>query len=317
MPAHIRFPTPASPAPLLVTGSIAYDDIITPRESAYNRLGGSAIYAAFAASRFTTAQLVGIVGADFAEDDRERLRAHQVDTTALETDPGGKTLHWHGKYHADYNQRDTLGTHLGVFGNYHPTLPATHTDTPYVLLANIAPALQLHVLNQVHAPKFVLADTMNYWMDTARDALWQVIARAHLLLLNDTEATHLTGETNALCAGRRLLAHPNGPGALIVKKGEHGSLFFHRDGIFALPACPVENLRDPTGAGDTYAGALLGVIAACQRTDATTIKQAMIYATALSSLTLEDFSSTRLESATNAEINERVAQLRNMINPDS
>jgi sugar/nucleoside kinase (ribokinase family) len=317
MPARIHFPTPASPSPLLVTGSIAYDDIITPRESARDCLGGSATYAAFAASRFTTTQLVGIVGADFAENDRERLRAHQVDTAALQTDPGGKTLRWRGKYHENHNQRDTLGIQLGVFENYHPTLPPTHTRTPYVLLANIAPALQLHVLNQVHSPKFVLADTMNHWMDTARNTLWQVISRAHLLVLNDTEATHLTGEANLIRAGRHLMGHPSGPQSLIIKKGEHGSLFFHRNGIFALPAYPVENLRDPTGAGDTYAGALLGVLAARRRTDATAIKQAMLYATALASLTLEDFSSVRLEAATTTEMESRVARLREMVNPDA
>lgn len=303
--------SPAPPAPLLITGSVAYDDIITPRGSGEKLLGGSAAYAALAASYFTDVRLVGVVGADFLEKDRERLRIHKIDTAGLHTDPSGATLFWRGKYQANYNRRDTLDIQLGVFARFRPELPPGYATTPFVMLANIAPALQLHVLDQVRAPRFVLADSMDLSIDTAREELLKVIARADLFVVNDSEAEHLTGESNVILAGRHLCAL--GPRAVIVKKGEHGALLFHPDGLFALPAWPVTELHDPTGAGDSFAGALIAVLAALQRTDFAALKLAMLYATAVASLTVEAFSCDRLETAGTAEIEARAAQLRAMV----
>ncbi|MDR2844748.1 MAG: PfkB family carbohydrate kinase [Puniceicoccales bacterium] len=297
-------------APLLVSGTVAYDDIITPHGSGTRLLGGSASYAALAASYFTDTRLEGLVGADFLERDRERFRIHEVDTTGLRTAGTGDTFFWRGQYHENYNRRDTLETRLGVNAQPRPALPPGHATTPYVLLANDAPEFQLAVLDQLRSPRFVLADSMNYWIDTARDALLRVIARADLVVVNDSEAVQLSGESNLVLAARRLLEM--GARALIVKKGEHGALLFHTGGLFALPAWPVTQLYDPTGAGDSFAGAFMGTLAALQRTDFAALKLAMLHATAVASLTVEAFSCDRLERAGAEEIASRVAQLREM-----
>ncbi|MDR2982074.1 MAG: PfkB family carbohydrate kinase [Puniceicoccales bacterium] len=298
----------ATPAPLLITGSIAYDDIITPRGNGEKLIGGSASYASLAASYFTDVRLVGVVGNDFLNKDRERFRIHEIDTKGLHTDESGPTLFWKGKYHENYNRRDTMTIELGVFANFRPELPAGYEQTPFVLLANIAPGLHLHVLGQMQSPRFVVADSMDLWIEIARPELEQVIKRVNLFVVNDSEAEHLTGESNVIVAGQKL--REIGAKIVLIKKGEHGALLFHEDGLFALPAYPVTQLHDPTGAGDSFAGALIGTLAALQRTDFEAIKLGMLYATAAASLTVEAFSCDRLESAGITEIEARVKTLR-------
>ena len=298
-----------SPVPLLISGTVAYDDIVTPRSSASRLLGGSASYAALAASYFTEVRIAGLVGADFAAKDLHRLRAHDIDTTGLRVDSVGETFFWRGRYHENYNQRDTLETRLGVNTQVRPPLPAGYEATPFVLLANDAPALQLAILDQLTAPRFVVADTMNLWISTALDELKQVIRRVDLLILNDGEAAQLSGETNLHLAAPRIREAFNAR-TLIVKKGEHGAMLFHRDGLFVLPAYPVTELHDPTGAGDSFAGALIGYLAVSGQLTFAELKRAMVYATAVASLTVEAFSCDRLESAGISEIAARYALLQ-------
>lgn len=307
---RISFPITAMPAPLLVTGSIAYDDIETPRGSSKNLLGGSASYAAIAASYFTSAHIIGIVGADFREADRARFRMRGINTDGLHVDSCGQTFHWRGKYHENYNQRDTLDVRPGVFTHFLPSLTPACRAIPFVLLANITPALQWHVLSQMQSPRFVLVDTMDLWIETAHADLLRILPRADILIVNDSEARSLGGSDNLICAGHALRGM--GARSVIVKKGEHGALLFHSDGLFVLPAYPVTELHDPTGAGDSFAGALAGALAALQRTDFDACKSAMLYATAVASLTVEAFSCARLESTSIAEIENRVSCIRQM-----
>ena len=248
----------------LIVGSVAYDDIVTPHMSGKCILGGSAFYASLAASYFTFVRLVGIVGNDFGEASIRRLENRGICLDGLRRDGSGPTFHWSGKYHANFNLRDTLDTQLNVFENFRPDLPAGYKRSPYVLLGNIEPALQLHVLDQVEDSAFVVADTMDLWINTRRDALLEVIRRVDCCTINDTEAPLLTGEENFFSAGWKILEL--GPKMAILKKGEHGSCLFHPDGLFALPAYPVTNLQDPTGAGDSFDGSLLGYLAAVNDT---------------------------------------------------
>ncbi|MDR2513508.1 MAG: PfkB family carbohydrate kinase [Puniceicoccales bacterium] len=308
---RISLSTATVPAPLLVTGSIAYDDIETPRGNGENLLGGSASYASIAASYFTDVHIVGVVGTDFRGGDRTRLSARGIAMDGLHQDCSGQTFHWRGKYHENYNQRDTLDVSPGVFSGFLPTLPPACRTIPYVLLSNITPALQWHVLSQVQSPRFVLLDTMDLWIETAHADLLRILPRADILIVNDSEARSLGSDDNLIRAGQTL--RQMGARAVIVKKGEHGALLFHPDGLFALPAHPVIELHDPTGAGDSFAGALAGTLAALQRTDFAACKLAMLYATALASLTVEAFSCDRLESAGIAEIEERASNIRQMI----
>ncbi|MDR1817465.1 MAG: PfkB family carbohydrate kinase [Puniceicoccales bacterium] len=300
-----------SPMSVLVSGTVAYDDIAAPGGSGENLLGGSASYAAIAAALFAPTHLAGIVGDDFAERDRERLRRRGVDLGSLATVTGGETFRWRGRYHEDFNSRDTLETRLGVNALPRPPLSAEARRAPFVLLANDAPGLQLDVRAQLLAPRFVVADSMNLWIETARDDLLRVVQRTSLLVLNDSEARQFTGEQNLITAGRRLLEL--GPVAVIIKKGEHGALLFHyKGGLFALPAYPVEDVLDPTGAGDSFAGALTGVLAALKRTDFTALRLAMLYATAVASVTVESLSCDRLEITTPKEIEDRAERLRSI-----
>ncbi len=306
-PERIPFPN-TNPQPVIITGSVAYDDILTPHGSGTRILGGSAAYAALAASFFSDTKIVGIVGNDFAEKDRERLHSRKIDTAGLTKDESGPTFFWRGRYHENYNRRDTLALELGVFEKFEPKLPDALRDIPFVMLGNIAPVVQLRFLEQMRKPRFVLLDSMNFWIDNAKEDLLNIVKRADMFVANDTEAEELAGEKNIIVAGRKLLEL--GPKCVLVKKGEHGALLFHPDGLFALPAFPVTELRDPTGAGDSFAGALIGTLAALGRTDFDAMKTAMLYATVVASLTVEAFSCDRLEAAGVAEIQSRVNELR-------
>jgi len=292
---------------IVVVGSIGLDTIETPWGRAERALGGSATYASIAASNFAPVKLVGICGSDLDDRAFEMWRARKVDTEGLEVVQDGKTFQWGGKYHEDMNRRDTLFTHLNVFEHFHPKLPASYREAEIVFLANIHPALQMEVLKQVEGPKLVAIDTMNLWIDTARDGLLAVLKKCDLLFLNDEEARELTGKSQLLPAVEQL--HGMGPKWVVVKKGEHGAILFG-DGVrFATPAVLLHQVYDPTGAGDGFAGAFLGYLAREGDFGPDSLRHAMVYGTVLASFVTEQFSVDRLLSATEGEIRERVEEL--------
>lgn len=298
--------------PVLIVGSIALDDIKTPLEEQKDLLGGSASYGAVAASFFSPVNLVGIVGEDFPQGHITLFRDRKVDLAGLQTVPG-KTFRWSGEYMWDMNTRETRSVALNVFEHFSPSLPENYKDTPLVLLANIAPDLQHHVLDQVRKPRFIIADTMDLWINIAKERLLELLARVHMLILNDSEARQLTGETSLIRAGRKL--RELGPQYVAVKKGEHGCLLFGGDGqFFSCPAYPLEDIHDPTGAGDTFAGGLAGHLAKNDGTEVTfdMLRQAVVYGSVLASYNVEKFSLERLKTVTREQIAERYEMFRRM-----
>ncbi len=302
-PRRIKIKGRPTPDNVLVVGSVAYDSIITPHATGERILGGSASYASLAASYFAPPHIIGVVGHDFQDRDRKKLAKRGIDLTGLQLDETGRTFFWRGRYHENFNRRDTEDLQLNVFERFHPILNEAQRATPYVMLGNIRPDLQLVVLDQLIAPKFILVDTMDIWIETQRDKLAEVMRRSDLLVINDIESAKLTGITNVIAAGNEL--RKTGCRTVIIKKGEHGAVLFHAEGLFSLPAYPVTDLRDPTGAGDSFAGALLGYLAAAGATDFATLRQAMVYGTAIASLTVEAFSTDRLAKSGCAEIKAR------------
>jgi len=304
--------TDSEPQPVLIVGSVGYDDIETPFGADKRILGGSASYACLASSYFAPTRMVAVVGNDFEEADRKRLADHGIDTEGLQIDESGPTFTWAGKYHENFSDRETLDIRLNVFENFKPVLPPAQKDSRYVLLGNIHPGLQAHVLDELESEDpFVAADTIDLWINIEKPAFLDLLKKIDFLVINDGEAELLTGESNIVKAGAALRAL--GPDKVVIKKGEHGAYFFHDGGIFALPAYPVTELRDPTGAGDTFLGAVMGVLAALDRRDVETIKTALLYGTAVASLTVEAFSCNRIESGGVGTIEERVAEIRGMI----
>jgi sugar/nucleoside kinase (ribokinase family) len=255
--------------------------------------------------------MVGVIGNDFGEEHLNRLRSRGIDLEGVQKDESGPTFFWKGKYHENFNRRDTLDIQLNVFEKFRPDLPDSYKNTPFVLLGNIHPALQSHVLDQLEGEAYVLADTIDLWIEIERKALLDLIKRVNLFVINDTEAEELTEENNIILAGQKL--RKMGPESVIIKKGEHGAILFHENGMFALPAFPVTELRDPTGAGDSFAGALIGRLASKKTSDFAAIKEAMLYATSTASLTVEAFGCDRLESAGAKEIQQRVDSLKELI----
>src|SRR6516162_5678047 len=267
---------------LLVVGSIAFDSIETPKGTVEDALGGSATFFSYSASFFTKPRLVGVVGDDFPDQHRRLFKSRGIDTAGLVTETGGKTFRWKGRYHQDMNTRDTLEVHLNVFGTFDPVLPPAFRDSTHVFLANGSPVLQAKVLDQVRRPGLVLADTMDLWINTQRDALLKLLPRLGGLLVNDSEAQLLTGEKNLVRAGeavRRL-----GPKFVILKKGEHGAMLFSADGLFVVPAYPTPNVIDPTGAGDSFAGGIMGSLEADGGPEPGRLRRAMAYGTVVASL---------------------------------
>jgi sugar/nucleoside kinase (ribokinase family) len=296
---------------LLVVGSIAFDSIETPNGSVEDALGGSATYFSYAASFFTQPRLVGVVGEDFPDESRGLLAGRQIDTAGLVTQPGQKTFRWKGRYHRDMNTRDTLEVHLNVLGSFDPVLPAGYRDSTHVFLANSTPAVQAKVLDQVRRPQLVLADTMDLWIESQRDDLLALLPRLDGLLLNDSEAYLLTGEDNLVRAGqavRRL-----GPRFVIIKKGEHGAMLFSEDSIFVVPAYPTADVIDPTGAGDSFAGGIMGYLASHHAPPTDGLRRAMGYGTIVASLTVEGFGLDRLRRADRTEIDQRLEKYRLML----
>ncbi|RJO67486.1 MAG: sugar kinase [Myxococcales bacterium] len=290
---------------LVIVGSVAYDTIATAQATRERILGGSASYAGLAASRFAPAGIVAVVGDDFAREHLELLRAHGVDVSGVER-LAGKTFFWSGVYSEDFCERKTIETQLNVFRNFAPKLSCHFKETEYLFLANIQPELQLQVLDQVARPRFVACDTMNLWIDTRLDALKEVFRRVDLATVNDEEARLLTGLRNIHRAAEAILAM--GPKYLIIKRGEHGSALYGEGRMFALPAYPVERVVDPTGAGDSFAGGLLGALAKTNRTDFDGLKAGVVAGTLVASFTVEDFSVARLCAIGDADLRERAGR---------
>ncbi len=292
---------------VLVTGSIAIDNIKTPLEEHRNLLGGSASYAAIASSYRAPTGIVGIIGSDFPQEHLETYHKHQLDLEGLHR-AEGKTFAWSGEYEWDMNNRRTLSVELNVFENFSPVLPASYKNTPYVLLGNIAPSLQMHVLSQMHRPLFIVADTMDLWINTARNDLLSLLRKIDMLILNDSEARALTSQTSLIKAGAQI--RTMGPRYVAIKKGEHGCLLFGEEGFFSAPAYPLEDVHDPTGAGDTFAGGVVSFVASAERVDFDVLKQAVVHGSVLASFTVESFSVTRLSELTQQDISQRYEQFR-------
>jgi sugar/nucleoside kinase (ribokinase family) len=295
---------------LLVVGSIAFDSIETPNGAVDDALGGSATFFSYAASFFTTPRLVGVVGEDFPDEHRRLLQDRRIDTSGLVTQ-AGRTFRWKGRYHQDMNTRDTLEVHLNVLGTFKPELPPSFRDSTHVFLANSSPALQAQVLSQVQRPKLVLADTMDLYINTERADLLALLPRIDGLLLNDSEAQLLTGEDNLVRAGEAV--RKLGPKFVILKKGEHGAMLFSADGIFVVPAFPTPDVVDPTGAGDSFAGGIMGYLESDHSPPPGRLRRAMAYGTVVASRAVEGFGLDGLKRTRREEIDRRLEQYRAML----
>ena len=294
---------------LWIVGSIGIDDIKTRHVDRKGLLGGSLPFTTAAASFFTKTGAVGVVGSDFPRRFIKRWADFGVDLSGVQH-VSGETFRWACVYDEDMIERTTLKTELGVFGNFQPKLPSTYVQAPFVLLGNIQPELQLHVLDQAKGARFVALDTISLWIEVARPALIRVIKRVNLLTLNDSESRQLTGKWQLLDCAKALLRM--GPEYVVIKKGEHGALLFSKKGVSIIPAYPVEKLVDPTGAGDSYAGTCMGYLARAGRVNDRLLRQALTYASAMASIGVEGFSLSRFEKLDLAKIETRVAALRCM-----
>jgi len=294
---------------VLIVGSTALDSIKTPHAENPRLLGGSASHAAVAASFFSPVKLVGVVGNDFPKKYLDLYRRHKINLDGLQLRPG-KTFHWSGEYEANMNNRRTLLTELGVFETFTPTLPRAHRDTPFVLLANIAPALQHHVLDQMRRPKFVVADTMDLWLNIALPDLLKLLPRLDGFVLNDSEAHQLTKEDNVFIAMKKI--HKLGPKYVIIKKGSHGSILSGPRGYFICPAYPLSAVVDPTGAGDSFVGGMVGYLAAARGLIDTNLRRAMIYGSVTASFCCEGFGLTRTTRIKRHDIDRRVKELEQL-----
>ncbi|HXQ21040.1 MAG TPA: PfkB family carbohydrate kinase [Candidatus Acidoferrales bacterium] len=298
---------------ILVVGSVFFDSIETPHGKVERALGGAATYFSVAASFFTPVQMVATVGEDFPREEIDFLAKRGVDLTGLQIRPG-RTGFWAGRYHEDMNQRDTLDLQLNVFADFHPQLPAAHRAAQYVFLANIDPKLQAMVLDQLAAPGVIGCDTMNHWITGARGELEQLLTRVGILIINDEEARLLSGETNVVRAARRLLAM--GPHRILIKRGEYGVIQFSANSVFAVPAFPLEEVFDPTGAGDTFAGGFMGEVARSGDTSERGLRRAIVYGSVLASFVVEDFGMNRLRTLTPDAIEHRYRQFVSLTDID-
>lgn len=296
---------------LLVTGTVGIDTVITPTGRADDVLGGSAVYFSLAAARFAPVRLVAVVGDDFPPAFRDVLASKRIDPTGLETRKGSKTFRWTGKYLGDMNERESLRTDLNVIAEAPPAIPPAFLDSDVVFLANTHPALQRNMRQQLPAAKLVVCDTMDLWINTEREALARTLAAVHGVVINDSEAVQLTGQKNVISAGRAVLAM--GPRFVVVKKGAHGALLVTADGVTAIPAYPSERVVDPTGAGDSFAGGMLGYLAAEGRFDYATLRRALIRGTVAASFTIEDFSVKRLQALSETELQHRITEFTGML----
>jgi len=292
---------------VLVVGSVALDSVETPYGSQEEALGGSATYSSVSASFFTSVSLVGVVGIDFPKNYLDILKKRHIDLEGLEIRKG-KSFRWQGRYGYDLNVAYTLSTELNVFEEFNPKLPVEYRHIPYVFLANIDPELQLSVLNQLHGPRFVALDSMEFWIKKKKQALLRLLKKVDLVLLNDQEARSLTGNTNLAVAGKELIR--SGPRMALIKKGEHGILFFTKDFVFSTPAYLLETIKDPTGAGDTFAGGFIGYLAQGGEVNDASIRKAIIYGSVMASFSVEDFGLNRLLSLKKSEIQKRFNEFK-------
>lgn len=296
---------------LLVVGSVAFDSVQTPKEKRERVLGGSATYFSYAASFFTPVKLVGVVGDDWPDEHTKLLQGRGIDTSGLQIVKNAKTFYWKGRYLPNMNDRETLDVQLNVFGDFDPRLPDDFRRTPFVFLANGSPTVQLKVLDQVLGPKLVMADTMDLWIKQQPDDLRKVFQRIDGLVMNDSEAKLLTGTENLVEAGHRV--REMGPTFVVIKKGEHGAMFFSEHETYVLPAFPTERVIDPTGAGDSFAGGMMGYLASKDQYDAKTLKEAMAYGILVASFNVEDFSLDRMQQIGRSDLDLRLAQYRKML----
>lgn len=293
--------------PVLCVGTVGLDTVETPFGRAEDSLGGSAAYFTAAASLHTQTLLVSVVGEDFPEAHRDFLAGCQADLNGLQMLPG-RCFRWSGRYHFDMNQRDTLDTQLNVLAEFQPRLPESFRDAEYVFLANVDPRLQLEVLEQVRSPRLTMLDSMNFWISGAREALTEAISRVNIVMMNEEEVRQYADTPNLLKGARHIL--DQGPDTLIVKKGEYGAVLFRGDGFFYCPAYPLENVTDPTGAGDSFAGGFMGHLARTGDLSMANLRRSLVYGSVVASFTVEDFSVKRLATVTREEVTKRYREFR-------
>jgi sugar/nucleoside kinase (ribokinase family) len=304
---------------ILIVGSVAFDAIETPFGKTDKIVGGSGSYISLASSYLNKngkTNLVGVVGEDFLKEDIEMFKSHGVNVDGLQIKKGEKSFFWSGKYHIDMNTRDTLVTELNVLGDFDPIIPDSYQDTDYLMLGNLAPSVQMQVIDRLQKrPKLIVMDTMNFWMDIALDDLHKTLKSVDVLSINDEEARQLSGEYSLVKAARKILTM--GPSVLVIKKGEHGALLFNKKNeVFFAPALPLEEVFDPTGAGDTFAGGFIGYLAATDDTSFENMKRAIIFGSAMASFCVEKFGTERLKSISNNELNDRVREFRDLVQID-
>lgn len=298
---------------LLVLGTVAFDTIETPFGKADRIIGGAGTYIAWASSMFyKDIKLVSVIGEDFPQAELQLLQDRGVDMEALELKKGEKSFFWAGRYHSNMNSRDTLATELNVLENYSPVLPESCKNVDYLMLGNFAPAVQMSVIKQLaNRPKLVVMDTMNFWMDIAMDELKEVLTKVDVLTINDEEARQLSGEYSLVTAAK--VIREMGPKYLIIKKGEHGALLFHDDGMFYVPAMPLEVVFDPTGAGDTFAGGFIGYLAKTGDFSFNNMKRALVYGSAIASFCVEEFGPNRLKTLDEATVEGRIQEFLDLM----
>lgn len=297
---------------LLIVGTVAFDAIETPFGKTDKILGGAATFIGLSASHFNVqSAIVSVVGDDFPQEYLDLLSNRAIDITGLEVVPGGKTFFWSGKYHNDLNSRDTLITELNVLADFNPKVPTNFTDSDVVMLGNLHPLVQSSVLDQLTSkPKLVVLDTMNFWMDCALPELLDVIKRVDVITINDEEARQLSGEYSLVKAAAKI--HQMGPQYVVIKKGEHGALLFHNEQVFFAPALPLEEVFDPTGAGDTFAGGFSGYIAQSESITFENMKRAIIHGSNLASFCVEQFGTERMQTLTPVEVQNRLKQFKSL-----
>lgn len=297
--------------PLLVVGSVALDSVETPQASRDDVLGGSAVFFSYAASYFTSVKLVGVVGEDWPAEHTKLLTDRKIDARGLQVVKGAKTFRWRGKYLPNMNDRETLEVHLNVFGDFDPVLPEEYRRSPFLFLANGSPRVQLKVLDQVVGARLTVADTMDLWIREDHDTLMELLRRVDGLVLNDSEAKLLTNDENLVRAGHKV--REMGPKFVVIKKGEHGAMFFSEHETYVMPAFPTEDVIDPTGAGDSFAGGMMGYLAEQGDFEPTTLKKALAYGVLVASFNVEDFSLDRMKNIERDDIELRMVQYQKML----
>ena len=297
--------------PLLVVGSVAFDCVETPTDRRDDVLGGSAVFFSYAASFFSPVRIIGAVGEDWPEEHTSMLQQKGIDTSGLQIIPGGKTFRWRGRYLPNMNDRETIEVHLNVLDEFQPKLGASHQDCRFLFLGNASPAVQLNILEQAKNAELTVADTMDLWINIQRDELGELLQKIDGLVLNDAEAKLLAEDENLVRAGHTIRAM--GPKFVVIKKGEHGAMFFSEHEMYVMPAFPTEKVLDPTGAGDSFAGGMMGHLASIGRFDPQALKEALAYGTVTASFTVEDFSLDRLEKLDRSMVDQRFKEYRQML----